>query len=227
MSTDPHEMLGRQVVYEILGADAAKGPSFDFGSLFSAAAEAATKGVDYAQAQSAANAANAAQDDKLKKAIAADSAWADAETTLDVTKQGGDASKIAAASSLASAMQAAAISTAAGLDADRAGKRLEAAQKMANTASQNALNNSSNAAAQSKMRAWQKVLAGVASASSAPSTALTTSPDSALLAKHGFSGGKGDGNFFTQKFGGVPMWGWMAGGAVVLTGVALLLRRRG
>jgi hypothetical protein len=225
---DPHEALGRQIVYEVLKAQnpdyhivGAGAGSFDFSTLINAAAEAANKGIEYKQGQDAANASSAAQDDKLRKSILADASWADAETTLAIVKQSGDASKIAAAQSLANAMQSAAVSTAAGLDSDHTAKRMEAAQRAMNNASQAALS-SSSPAAQAKMAAWQKVLTSIASA---PSTALATTPDASVLARHGFGGG-GSSNFFTQKYGGVPVWGWAAGGAVVLTGLALVLRRR-
>ena len=212
------DILGRQVVrdLEMLGAG---GPSFDWSTLINAGAEAASKGIEYKQAQDAASASSADMSARGKKAIAADQAWADAETTLALAQQSKDPAKIAAAQNLASAMQTAAVAAGAGLTSDAADKRLAAAQDMATKAAQAALANTSSGAAQAKMTAWQKVLSSVAAGgASASSSAASTA-----MVPHA---GHGGGNFFTQKLGPLPVWGWGLVGVGTLGGIALLLRRR-
>lgn len=206
--SDEMEILGAQVVRELVGAD---GGGLDLNFALNAAGEVAQRGVNMYQQEEAKKKADAAAAAALTRALAADVAWADAEEMLDLVKKSGDAQRIAAAQSIAQAADAAAMQAGAGMPQSAIDKRVSAAQENATKAAREAL---SDANKQSKMRAWQKVAAraGFGGMSMSPS------------GKGGLSRSASSGNFFTRQYGGVPVWGWGLGAAGVLTGTILLVR---
>lgn len=210
---------------EVLGDDAAAksgggggGGGFDWSMLIPATAEIAQKGIQTYQAKEQAGKQSAEDKAKLDKAIQADAAWANAEAVLDLANSAKDASKIAAAQTLQQSAYAQAMAAGAGLSPASAGKRTAADQQAASDAAQDALSNPKDLAKQAKMRAWQKVVA-VASAAAQPTPA-----DQAAAAKYSREHGGGGGSFLTKYHAGVPMWGWLVGGTVGVTGLGLLIR---
>lgn len=200
---DAYEILGRQIVNEVMGADA-----FDLSSLVSAAAELSQKGIATYEQHKAGEKTKAEQSAALAKAIAADAAWANAEQMVELTK--GDA----AASALQASASQEAMSAGAGLSADSTSKRVAAANKAAKEAAQDSLAHPQDKGKSALMRAWQKV---------ASRAAVSPMSDSG----GGFHGkGSGGTSFFMTKHAGIPTWGWLAGGAVVTTGLILLLRSK-
>jgi len=223
MSDDNYEILGRQIVNELVG-DAGKPGAFDPSFLINAAAEITERGVQYKQDQDAASKAAKDVAARTQRAITADAAWAGAEATLDLAQQSGNAQQIASAQALAQAAAASALASGVGLPQDAIDKRVAAAQDGAKKAAQDSLSAPSDAAKAAKMRAWQKVAISAASAPATPSPASTAMVP-AGGGGHMRAAGGGE-NIFTKSYGGVPGWGWALGGAGVLTGLILLLRRR-
>lgn len=224
MSFENYEILGRQIVSElqhghVVGAAPATG-GFDPSFLIDAASELTKGGISSYQSSQASDAANKAAAAAAAKSVSADAGWAAAERDLDIAHQSGNAQQIASATALESAMKNAAAATAAGLTPAAQQQRAAAATKAVQNAASDSLASPNDNAKAATMRAWQLVAAQVAAgAALAPNN--PAAPGSAL-AKHVETGG----NFFVKNVGGVPVWGWTLGGAAVLTGVVLLLRRR-
>lgn len=208
-----HEILGQQIVRDAILGDAAAG-GFDLSSLVSAAAELSQKGVATYEANQASDKTKKDQTAALAKASTADAAWASAEQMLDLANQSHDPTRVAAASALQQSAQSQALAAGATLTADSVAKRVAATHDAAAKAAQDSLSNPSDASKAALMRGWQKV-AGSAGASGSASSALALA--------HGGKGSSGP-SFFTKVHAGIPTWGWMVGGAVTVTGLALLIR---
>ena len=195
---------------EALGEE---GGGFDYGMIVPAVSELVQKGVQTYQTQEKAKKATADDKARLDKAIAADAAWAQAETTLDLAQASPvkDASKIAAAQVVQSGAFGQAVQSGVGLTPESAGKRAAAAQKAARDAASDALASPSDATRQARMRAWQKVAAVAAAGGGLGPGALAQRPTES-------------GSFLTRYYAGIPVWGWGVGGVLVLTGGVLLLR---
>jgi hypothetical protein len=214
------DMLGGldEPTLELLGAAAASsGGGFNWGTLVDAAAEAAKQGVTYAEQKKADDAAAKNASAAALKAIAADSAWASAEQTLDIARQSGDQGRIAPAQALQVQAMQAAQAAGAGLSADAQAKRADAAQKALRDASTAALNAPGDQVKQALSRAWQKVV----TSTPAPSTGSSGDAGSALaLSRHG--GGE---SWFTKKTAGLPTGVWViGGGAVGVTALVMILK---
>jgi len=209
-----YDVLGKQIVSELESAEilGASFGGFDVASLFNAAGEIVNKGIDYKQSQDAAAKTKADQGTALAKAIAADAAWANAEQVLDIANQSKDANRIAAAQALQQSDSSEAMNAGTSQDSDSTSKRVEAAQNALNNASQNSVSNPNDKAKAALVRAWQKVVSRAAVAPSGGGNPLS------------HFGGSGGTSWFTKVHGGIPTWGWMAGGAVTLTGLILLIR---
>ncbi len=206
---------------DVLGDEPKKG--FDPTMLVNLAAEAANRGIDYAEQkkageQAAADKAKAegADREKLERAKVADQALASALTTLDLSKQSKDEQKIVAAQAVADVAASAAASAGAGLSYDALAKRTDAVTAAMKKAADESLSSPKDVRKAARLRAWQQVAQRVAAA--APAAQPMGAP----------SGGFGE--WLTRRHAGVPTWGWGLGG-LTLSGLATaivvkLARRR-
>lgn len=202
---------------EIQGIGADASPGFNWGTLITAAAEAANQGVTYAETKKASEQAGRNASAAAAKAITADAAWASAEQQFDLATRSGDQGRIAPAQALQVHAAQAAQAAGAGLDVAGQMKRADAAQKALHDAASDALASPSDQAKASLSRAWQKVVAGT------PSVAAGGSGGGGALVHNKYGGAGGD-SWFTRKVGGVPTYAWLIGGGVALTGLILLVR---
>lgn len=203
-----YEILGRVPVKDIRDVVGANG--FDMSALASMAAELSQRGAAAYEQHEASQKDTAAQSAGLARAIAADAAWANAEAVLEIASKSGDANRIAAATALQAGASSEAMNAGAGLDAGSTSRRMAAASQASKNAASESLANPADATKAAMMRGWQKV---------ASRSALSPLSGGAMR------GGAG-GSFLTKVHAGIPMWGWLAGGAFVATGLVLLLRRK-
>jgi len=194
--------VGDRVWDELMGAD---GLDAQFG--VNAASELLSRGLATYDKQKASEETAA----KLDQAKAADVAWAEAEERLNLALQSKppDAARVEAAQVLAQTMSQAAASTGMGLPPDATAKRCAAAQAAVAAAAKAAGKDPSKLA---RVKAWQKVAAACSSGTSLqPGAGAHHAPSSQP-------------SFFTKVHAGLPTWGWMVGGAAILTGGVLLIR---
>lgn len=221
---ESYELLGNQIVHELLGdaAPAAKPGSFDPTFLINAASELAQGGANAYQSSQNADAAKKAAATASQHAITSDISWANAEQMLDITNQSKDPAKIAPAQALATSAQAASMTAGVGLSPDAVATRVAAAQTAATNAAQASLATPSDIAKAAMMRAWQKVAAQVISGSTTgAATPAQAAANAAAIAK---LGGHGGSSFLTAMYGGVPLWGILLGGTGILVGGVLLVK---
>lgn len=199
---------------EGIGADAS--PGFNWGTLITAAAEAANSGVTYAEQKKASEQSGRNSAAAAAKAIIADAAWASAEQQFDLATRSGDQGRIAPAQALQVHAAQAAQAAGSGLDVAGQIKRADAAQKALHDAASDALASPNDQAKAALSRAWQKVVAGT------PSVAAGGGGGGALV--HNKYGSTGGDSWFTRRYAGVPNYAWLIGGGVALTGLILLVR---
>lgn len=211
--TNNYEVLGDQVLGDLIGTElVGEGDSGGLSAQYgiSAAAELLSRGIKTYEDKQAAEKKRAEDAKKLDEAVRADVAWANAETTLEQA----DASAKEAARVVAQTAMQRALAAGAGLSPELQKERAHRVQSAAMQAAEKATKSPGNKSLQAAMRAWQRVAATVATG--APLAPY--SPEAAAAAA------ASTGNFFTRQYGGVPVWGWAAGGAVVLTGLVLGIR---
>jgi hypothetical protein len=214
------EVLGAQIVSEMMGADAG-GLTPQFG--INAAAELLNRGVATYEQKEAEKKSAAAQQVALANALSADISWANAEVMLDQANQTKDPQKIMAAQALDSQAAGAAMTAGAALNADSSAKRVKQAQDMAKQAAEKSLADSKNAGLASAMRAWQKV-----ASAAIQQTSQMPGGDMALARTRGAGGGSFM-DAMRSKFLGIPVGGWLIGVPALGIGGTLLfkaLRRR-
>lgn len=205
-------------LFEILGAEGgADGLSVPFA--IDALSELAKRGVETYSSKQAAERAESSAKEQLRRSIAADAAWAAALRDLDVATLTRDAGKVAAAKAMADLTGADARSAAAGMSQDKINQRVAAAAAAAKQAAADAANSPADVTAQATLRAWQKV--AQAAAIPVPGAQAAATGGGALSSGH-----QAGPSFWTRTHAGVPMWGWIAGGGVVLLGLTLLVSRR-
>lgn len=209
--SDQYEILGRQIVRELERKELV---GFDYNTIIDAADELSKAGIKSYQDSQNGGAATKANDAATAKAISADAGWAAAETQLSIAQAGGNPQQLASAQALESAARAASQANGAGLNTASQAARVNAAQNSARVAAQASLSSPNDSTKSAQMKAWQLVSAGVAT----PGGML---PSSGSMTPHG---GRSDGNFLTKNVGGLPVYGWVVGSAVVLTGVVLLVK---
>ena len=213
MSNINYEILGRQIVNELEKKELVG--AFDYSTLLDAASEVSKAGLkDYQDSQNAGK-NQAATDAATSKAISADAGWAAAEASLTIAQAGGNSQQIASAQALESAAKMSSMQSGAGLPAAAQTARVTAAQNSAKQAAQASLSAPSDAAKSAQMKAWQLVAASVAS----PTGSVPGAPGAG---PHG--GHESGGNFLTKKVGGMPVYGWVLGGGVAVTGIVLLIK---
>ncbi|MDO8681564.1 MAG: hypothetical protein Q7R30_23870 [Acidobacteriota bacterium] len=209
---------------DVMGAAADAGKT-DWAALipgiFNATGEIVKFGVDADKKTKDAAAAAKDADVKANAAIAADVAWANAEVTLATANVGRKPQEILAAKSLAEMQQAAALQAGSGMSPAAHEKRVKAAHDMAAKARATAAGDLNSVGKQAAAAAWGKV----ASSALAQAAAANLPPvNLAAIQAAAAASQAAQGNFFTQKYGPLPMWGWLATGAVTLTGGILLIR---
>lgn len=203
---EDYEVLGEQIVNDLMGA----GAGLDSGFLVSAASELAARGVNTYQEKQAADKVKA----DAQKAISADNVWASAEANADIASQGKDAQKITTTRALADAAARDADVAASGLTPDGVTMRCAAANASAKLAAENSSAATKDVAKAALMRAWQKIAAKCSSSASG----------SGALSAFGGGGAGGGSSFLTKMHAGIPTYGWILGGGVVLTGGILLIK---
>jgi flagellar capping protein FliD len=205
---DAIDILGSVIAGETGGA---AGGGFDTSFLIDAASELAKRGVSTYESKQASEKSRRDAEAQLQRAVAADQAWAAAERDLELATLSRDAGKVAAARAMVDLSASDARSAGAGLPQDKINQRVAAAANATKSAASAAMGAPGDASKQAALHAWQKV----AAAAAAPAPAAPGQPGG--LAHHG-----GGASLFSR----VPTWGWIAGGATVVIGAALLIFRR-
>ncbi len=196
------EVLGNVVAAEAVGEDG--GLNAQFG--INAASELLSRGVATYEKKKADDEAKRNDETKLQNAIAADVAWANAETMLNLAQPAQKPSaQVVAQSAMSTALAAG-----SGLSDASAQKRLASAQKAASDAAKSSYADSKSQAKSAAMKSWQKIAATLASGGgSSSSSSKSLVPSMANLHK---------------GLGNIPTWGWVAGGVVVAGGLYLIVR---
>ena len=212
-----YEVLGAQIVSEMMGADPAK-PGFDAAFGINAAAELLSRGVNTYQNQEDAKKNKAANEAALARALQADVGWANAEVMLAQANQSKDPQKIAAAQAICQNAQSASMVAGSGLSPESMAKRLDTANDMAKQAAEKSFATPSNPGFAAAMQAWQKVASAVSML-----TAQAPGGSMALeLAKQ--RGGSSFLDAMKKKYAGVPLGGWLIGVPVAGGLIALIVR---
>lgn len=208
---DYMEILGEQVVREI---------GFEWTSLINPVANVAKTGVDQYQQSEAAKKAKRDSDEAVARSIQADKDWANAEANLTIASI--DPTTAAAAQVLRDSAMHDAQKAGAALQGDGIDKRCKAAHDSLNAAATAASTATKDKQKQALFHAWQKVAAACNTAASSSDGA--SAGDDKGHAKKPESGSFIE--FLTQKKAGLPVYAWAGIGAVGLTVVGMLLRRR-
>ena len=216
---DAYELLGQQMVNEVMGADAPPAkPGFDAQFGINAAAELLSRGIATHENKEAAKKAAADTKAAGDRAIQADVAWANAEVMLETASNQKDPQKIMAAQMLAQSAQQAALSAGIGMPTEALARRISAANDAAKKAAEASYAASSNPGLKAAMNAWAKVAAAVST-----QAAQSAAGNQALILA------SGGGNFLTKKYGPLPLWGWgVAGlGTATVLGLVVKMLRKG
>lgn len=211
-----YDLLGQQMVNEVMGQAPPAKPGFDAQFGINAAAELLSRGIATHENKQAAQKAAAESKAAGDRAIQADVSWANAEIMLETANLSKDPQKILSAQALVQSAQQNAINASYGLPTDALARRISTANDMAKKAAEASYEDSGNAGKAAAMRAWAKISAAV-------SAFAAQSPGGALALQQV---GRGSSflDFMKRKYGGVPVWGWTVGGLGVATGLSLVIR---
>ena len=211
-----YELLGQQMVSEVMGQTPPAKPGFDAQFGINAAAELLSRGIATHENKEAAKKAAADSKSAGDRAIQADVAWANAEVMLETANLSKDPQKIAAAQFLVQNAQQTSMAATMGMPTDALARRISAANDAAKKAAEASYGSPANAGLKAAMNAWAKIAAAV-------SSFAAQQPGGALALQQAGQGGSFL-DFMKRKYGGVPVWGWTVGGAGAATGLILLVK---